>query len=107
MSGGFGRRTRTKPPQMHGAMLSACAEPAPSRSPSSAQAINVSAVDPPPISASTATTAAAALAELREQRQRGDAGRIARCGARQTAVVAVNRLDEDAVGIAREKARGH
>ena len=58
------RRTSTKPPQMHGAMLSACADPAPSRSPSSAQAISVSTDACAPSSASTATTAAAALAAL-------------------------------------------
>ena len=38
-SGGSGRRTSTKPPHRHGATLSACAEPAPSRSPSSAHAM--------------------------------------------------------------------
>ena len=64
MSGGAARRTRTNPPQMHGAMLSACADPAPSRSPSSAQDISVSIDACAPISASTATTAAAALAAL-------------------------------------------
>ena len=36
------RRTSTKPPQIAGAMLSPCAEPAPRRSPSSAQAIRMS-----------------------------------------------------------------
>ena len=45
-------------------MLSACAEPAPSRSPSSAQAISVSIDTREPRIASTATTAAAALAAL-------------------------------------------
>ena len=106
---------------MHGAMLSACADPAPSRSPSSAHAISVSAVDRAadqridrhhrrggaggaaaeaarqrqPLPDAQADTAA--LAELREQRQRGDAGGVARRVARQAAVVAVDRLDEDAV----------
>ncbi len=89
----------------------------------------MSAVDPPPISASTATTAAAALAalppspldsgspfrmlsadaasfaELREQRQRGDARRVARRVAREPAVVAVDALDDDAVRVAREEPR--
>ena len=58
------RRTSTRPPQIDGAMLSACAEPAPRRSPSSAHAISVSTGDRAPRSASTATTAAAALAAL-------------------------------------------
>ena len=45
-------------------MLSGCAEPAPSRSPSSAHAISVSSGACASSSASTATTAAAALAAL-------------------------------------------
>ena len=131
MSGGFGRRTSTKPPQMHGAMLSACADPAPSRSPSSAQAISVSIDDCAPISASTATTAAAALAalppspldsgsplrmlqrhpapfaELRQQRQRGHARRVARGLARQPAAVAVDVLDADARARRQAEPRRH
>ena len=58
-----GGRARSRR-RSHGAMLSACADPAPSRSPSSAQAISVSSGACAPSSASTATTAAAALAAL-------------------------------------------
>ena len=95
----------------------ACAEPAPRRSPSSAQAISVSSGVCAPSSASTATTAAAALAALpprpldsgsplriverdaaplaerRQQRLRGDAGGVARRLARQPAVVADDVVD--------------
>ena len=63
-SGGFGTRTSTKPPYTAGAMLSPCADPAPIRSPSKAQAINVSSDEPASNSASTATAAATALAAL-------------------------------------------
>ena len=105
-------------------MLSACAEPAPSRSPSSAHATSVSIGACAPNSASTATTAAAALAALPprplasgsplrmvsatprrspsggQQRLRRDAGGIARGVARQPAGVADDVVDAtpDAAG---------
>ena len=63
-SGGFGVRTRTKPPYSDGAMLSACADPAPRCSPRRAHASNRSNELFAPTSASTATTAATALAAL-------------------------------------------
>ena len=116
-SGGLARRTSTNPPQMHGAMLSACAEPAPSRSPSSAQAISVSTrrlradqrVDRHDRRRGARRAAAEAarqrqaladrqrdaarLAELRQQRQHRHAGRVARRLARQTAAVARDVVD--------------